>query len=131
MLKDHGMNRRELIKTHSGCNIPLRRLRSLQLCWNPRSREDLGVMDKSFPSLMKSEENHNKYQHEIKTPKTLSAEQLNKTRNFDHDFADDVYLTREKRQHLDSVLKKLLQVQNYVGFGYFNIISFKDILHHT
>jgi len=55
-------------------------------------------------------------------------ENLEKVKNFNHIFSDDVYLTAEKQIVFQSTLKRILRVKKFIGFGNFNLVSFDDML---
>ena len=60
-----------------------------------------------------------------------SQTQLNKKMKIDANKSQDVYLNPEYVNSFVSVRKKLLNIQRYVGYGNFNIISFDEILNLT
>lgn len=51
---------------------------------------------------------------------------IEKSRNFDLDYSDDVYFKGEKYDLLVSVVDKLNKLQRYVGHGHFNVVDWKD-----
>ncbi|MAY01458.1 MAG: hypothetical protein CMQ38_00595 [Gammaproteobacteria bacterium] len=53
---------------------------------------------------------------------------LAKIRNFDADFANDIYLPEHKRPVLNSTVSRLERVQSYVGHGNFNLLGFDEML---
>lgn len=53
---------------------------------------------------------------------------LNRVKNFDKTFLQDVFLTTEKQVVFESTLKRILRVQNVIGYGNFNLVGFDDML---
>ncbi|MDC0598791.1 M15 family metallopeptidase [Gammaproteobacteria bacterium] len=53
---------------------------------------------------------------------------LSKIRNFDADYANDIYLSESNRQLLAPTLARLERVQNYVGHGNYNLLGFDEML---
>jgi zinc D-Ala-D-Ala carboxypeptidase len=56
---------------------------------------------------------------------------LAKIRNFDADFADDIYLDERGRRLLPPTLTRLERVQTYVGHGNFNLIGYEEMLFYA
>lgn len=58
-----------------------------------------------------------------------AARMQHKAKHFDEDFEDDFYLSEEQtRLLLHPVLSKLSQAKKIIGFGFFNLVSFDDLL---
>lgn len=53
---------------------------------------------------------------------------LQKVKNFNQVFSDDIYLTAEKQIVFQSTLKRILRVKKIIGYGNFNLVSFDDML---
>ena len=53
---------------------------------------------------------------------------LQKVKNFNQIFSDDIYLTAEKRIVFQSTLKRILRVKKFIGYANFNLVSFDDML---
>ena len=53
---------------------------------------------------------------------------LDKVKNFDKTFSEDVFLTREKHIVFQSTLNKILRVRKTIGYANFNLVSFDDML---
>lgn len=59
------------------------------------------------------------------------ADYLEKMQHFEDVHADDLYLPQDKYATLISTFKRLDRVQNLVGYGNFNILSFDDMLKYA
>lgn len=55
---------------------------------------------------------------------------LRKIRNFDAIFANDIYLDPRYEALLLKTTQRLTRVENYIGHGNFNLLSFDDMLKH-
>ena len=53
---------------------------------------------------------------------------LDKVKNFDQVFSEDVFLSAEKYTIFQSTLKRILRVKKVIGYANFNLISFDDML---
>ena len=53
---------------------------------------------------------------------------LNKVKNFNQTFPDDIFLSNEKVKTFQIALKRIMRVQRYIGYANFNLISFDDML---
>ncbi|HHX81501.1 MAG TPA: peptidase M15 [Pseudomonadaceae bacterium] len=60
-------------------------------------------------------------------PDTTVDDYLKKIRNFDADFATDIYLDERSALQLVPVVARLERVQNYVGHANFNLLSFAEM----
>lgn len=78
--------------------------------------------------------------HEGEVPAHPGSEPLNadentrmleKIRNFDHDFPEDVHLPAERRVLVDTLLQRITKVRNRIGYGHFNLIAFDELLKHA
>lgn len=58
----------------------------------------------------------------------LAQRMQEKIDHYYKDFDDDIYLTPERFQLLQTVHKRLSAIQSHVGFGRFNILSFDEML---
>lgn len=56
---------------------------------------------------------------------------LDKVRNFNGDFVDDVYLSEEQRPTLHSLLLRFEKAEQVVGHGNFNLISFDQLFQYA
>jgi D-alanyl-D-alanine carboxypeptidase len=54
-----------------------------------------------------------------------------KSLHFDQNFPDDVYCPVHSKQIMDSLINKFRSVQNYVGFGNFNLVGMDEFFFHT
>ena len=54
---------------------------------------------------------------------------LEKIRNFDGDFAGDVYLSEINQLLLQPTIERLERVQRFIGHGNFNLIAFDEMLY--
>ncbi len=58
-----------------------------------------------------------------------AARMQHKAKHFDNDFEDDFYLTSEQKNNLlMPVMNKMAQAKKIIGFGFFNLLSFDDLL---
>lgn len=69
------------------------------------------------------------------TPKLIQLEHesavcdnLQKVKNFDQAFSEDVFLTTEKQAVFQTTLKRILRVKKVIGYANFNLIGFDDML---
>lgn len=62
-------------------------------------------------------------------PDTTVDDYLARIRNFDADFATDIFLSEHKARLLVPVVTRLERVQNNVGHANFNLLSFDEMLH--
>ena len=53
---------------------------------------------------------------------------LQKIKNFDQPFSDDIFLTKEKQAVFQTTLKRILRVKKIIGYANFNLLSFDDML---
>lgn len=60
--------------------------------------------------------------------KTQQAQYLEKIRNFDNDFQEDIRLSKNEYRLLKTTVARLDRVKNYVGYGNFNLLSFDQAL---
>lgn len=56
---------------------------------------------------------------------------LEKIKNFESAHIDDIYVTAEQEILLKSTVARLGRVQNYVGYGHFNLLSLDDMLFYA
>lgn len=75
------------------------------------------------PSLATGPAKNSNIQHESSV-----RDNIQKIKNFDQSFSDDVYLTAEKQIIFQSVLKRILRVKYVIGYANFNLVSFDDML---
>jgi len=54
---------------------------------------------------------------------------LKKIRNFDGDFAGDVYLSEINQLLLQPTIQRLERVQRFIGHGNFNFIGFDEMIY--
>lgn len=59
------------------------------------------------------------------------AANVNKSIDFAHDYDDDVYVAQDEEHLLQSVYKRLQRVQNTIGFGHFNLVSFDQAIAYS
>ena len=55
-------------------------------------------------------------------------DKIEKVKNFNNNFSDDVYLEKEKTTVFKSALSRILRVQKTIGYANFNLVSFDDML---
>lgn len=94
-------------------------------------------------ALLQESELHPGYQHIERNGKAADSVQqiteqlsdktvdsyLEKIRNFDANFATDIYLTEKNSLLLLPTLARLEKVQNFVGHANFNLLSFDEMLY--
>ncbi|MDZ7686833.1 MAG: hypothetical protein U5O39_19235 [Gammaproteobacteria bacterium] len=56
---------------------------------------------------------------------------LEKMQNFESEHVDDVFLGQDRYDTLISAFKRMDRVQNLVGHGNFNVLSFDDMLNYA
>ena len=56
---------------------------------------------------------------------------LQKIKNFNQTFSEDVFLSGRKRMISETILNKITKVQKLIGFGNFNLISFDEMLNYA
>lgn len=59
---------------------------------------------------------------------TAVRDNLQKIKNFDQVFSEDIFLTTEKYAVFQTTLKRILRVKKIIGYANFNLISFDDML---
>jgi len=64
-------------------------------------------------------------------PVDLSNDVKTKSLYFDQNFPDDLYCPAHSKQIMDSLITKFRAVQNYVGFGNFNLVGMDEFFFHT
>jgi len=62
-------------------------------------------------------------------PKTIAK--INKSIDFAHDYDDDIYVTDYEKPLLRSAYKRLQRVQQTIGFGHFNLVSFDQAINYS
>lgn len=56
---------------------------------------------------------------------------LEKVKNFNQTFAEDIFLNARKRIIFQSVLNRITAVKNLIGFANFNLVSFDEMLRYA
>lgn len=64
---------------------------------------------------------------QIKTESAIK-DSLDKVKDFDKKFSEDIFLTKEKHAVFESTLKRILRVRKTIGYANFNLVSFDDML---
>lgn len=64
---------------------------------------------------------HSEHEHAVR-------DSLNKIKNFNQTFTEDIFLNARKRIISKNILDKILKIQNVIGYANFNLISFDDML---
>lgn len=59
---------------------------------------------------------------------TAVIDNLEKVKNFDQTFSQDIFVTVEKTAIFESSLKRILRVKKIIGYANFNLLSFDDML---
>lgn len=67
----------------------------------------------------------------IAIPEESASSVQEKVANFESNFTDDVILTEHDYRMLVQSLERINKVQDYVGFGNFNVLSFDDALKYA
>ena len=75
------------------------------------------------PSISSSppQNSHVKYESAVR-------DNLQKVKNFNQVFSDDIYLTAEKQIVFQSTLERILRVKKIIGYANFNLVNFDDML---
>lgn len=68
-----------------------------------------------------------KPQQELETDAEVK-DNLDKVKNFDQVFSDDLYLCPEKHAVFESTLNRIKRVKKVIGYGNFNLVGFDDML---
>lgn len=74
------------------------------------------------------EQKNNKVQPHYSEHEEEVKDNLNKVKDFDKNFSDDILLTTEKKVVFQSTLERILRVKKTIGYANFNLISFDDML---
>ena len=53
---------------------------------------------------------------------------LQKVKNFDQTFSEDIFLSAKKKIVFQTTFKKILRVKKLIGYANFNLISFDDMI---
>ncbi|MEM7587539.1 MAG: D-alanyl-D-alanine carboxypeptidase family protein [Acidobacteriota bacterium] len=75
-----------------------------------------------------SDEGSLRLQAEGSEPIQDQASYLEKIRNFDEVYAEDVILDEQQMKILESTARRLTKAQRVIGHGHFNLVSFDDLL---
>lgn len=67
--------------------------------------------------------------HEAKLPQDASIEHAQKAKHFDRNYQDDVFLSPQQMDMLNTCLGKLNKVQRFIGYARFNLISYDEMLY--
>lgn len=59
---------------------------------------------------------------------TAVRDNLQKVKNFNQTFSEDVFLTIDKQAIFQTTLKRILRVKKVIGYANFNLLSFDDML---
>lgn len=59
---------------------------------------------------------------------SVVRDNLQKVRNFNQTFIDDIYLSTKKQLVFKTTLQRILRVKKTIGYGNFNLISFDDMI---
>lgn len=68
---------------------------------------------------------------EPQIPDGRQAAQWNRISQFDNTFSSDVFLTSPQYTILDSILRRMVRLQKYVGHGNFNILGYDTMLRYA
>ena len=82
---------------------------------------DSPLSEKSSLSSPPLQNSHVKYESAVR-------DNLQKVKDFNQVFSDDIYLTAEKQIVFQSTLKRILRVKKFIGYANFNLVSFDDML---
>ena len=93
------------------------------------------AFDDSTPNALQSEGLLGLAPSPRNDPKILSpqsptpvATRIEKARNFNQDFTDDIFIDPKKIHLLHSTHNKLLKVRKLLGYGHFNLVSFDECI---
>ena len=70
----------------------------------------------------------NKIEQIQRKSESAIKDSLDKVKNFDKTFSEDVFLTKEKYVIFQSTLNRILRVRKTIGYANFNLVSFDDML---
>ena len=62
------------------------------------------------------------------THDTSVKDSINKVKNFNVTYVEDVFLATEKKMIFKNALRRINRVKKYIGFANFNLLSFDDML---
>lgn len=97
---------------------------------SPSEEFELEMLQESelHPGFQHPERNANAEVVIQQLPDETMDQYLEKIRNFDHNFSNDIYLSDTNSKLLLPVLTRLERVQSYVGHANFNLIGFDEML---
>lgn len=67
----------------------------------------------------------------VAVPETSASTVEEKVANFESNFTDDVILSENEYRMLVQTLERVNRIQDYVGFGNFNVLSFDEALQYA
>ncbi|MFK5914102.1 MAG: D-alanyl-D-alanine carboxypeptidase family protein [Woeseiaceae bacterium] len=86
------------------------------------------LKDEKDSELEAQHANNELVKNEIINTDSAIKDQLDKVKNFNKTFANDIFLTDKETQVFVSVLNKINAVKKTVGYANFNLLSFDDML---
>ncbi len=123
------MNRRKFISgaliSSLTSGLSLSSLGMLEAQASPLSRSNLSpkVSGATRPSLATHSQREQGYQLDSHV-----KDAVNKAKDFEQDYANDIYLSKHQRVLLRSTLNRLTRLQRLVGYANFNLISFDSAI---
>jgi len=90
---------------------------------NNEESNKLNLVHKNKPALKSPSISSLSLEHELAV-----KDNLEKVKNFNQTFSEDVFLTTEKKALFQTTLKRILRVKKVIGYANFNLISFDDML---
>ena len=93
------------------------------LFFNSKDAENSKHVYVESPSLSKPSIQNNHIQLE-----SAVRDNLQKVKNFNQIFSEDIYLTAEQQIVFQSTLRRILRVKKVIGYANFNLVSFDDML---
>lgn len=90
---------------------------------NNNENKKLNLVHNKDSNLKSPSVNSLNLEHELAV-----KDNLEKVKNFNRTFSEDIFLTTEKQAVFQTTLKRILRVKKVIGYANFNLISFDDML---
>ena len=96
------------------------------LLFSPENEETLNNVKLMQPKVVPTAAPSHIVEHEVAV-----KDNLQKIKNFNQDFSDDIFLEKDKYVVFHSTLNKISNVKTVIGFANFNLISFDEMLNYA